>query len=831
MTNAVINGMLDAGSSQFIKQSIGSLFGRKLLPLVACLMCASLAQAVSPLASNYVQDHLIAHWDAIENAGPGLHSTTVTTWANLVSADDFPAVFTAGKTPSWKDRMWSSGGGCFTVGTASDGRSICAAMGSTYTVEIEYAAPSSFSAGWGLFGNLSDEAGNSIQILQRDSGNANLKFGCTAGGQIYQLGASSFHSGAGPCLLSFFASPTLYRLCLDNEPYTGGATKTPTTATDSTLGKSCLYIGGTKSGQALQGSVHAVRIYDRALSPEESRRNYVLDEARFHSSDGKTFSRADLRTAADGKVECRIAIAALVEDAEFSVDGGENWLQSADFWVPIDTVLTLKARVKTDGLVFNWIDLPSDATCSASGDEVSFRVNLGACIALDAFRPTHVWAGAVSSSFSTKGNWKTADGDDVEDAPGVDSDVYIPSGSVSATEIDVASLRIGGGDGTATLTFSSLGTNHVSGMVVVYPDGVLTHAANGSGKTAVEAHKLILEVDGQMWVSAGGKLDVSNKGFGKGAGRSVGTGGTYPSYGGEGSNVNASDGASACYGSIRKPFDLGTGGPSYGSGGAVRLDVGGRLTVNGSILALPYQASATGTGGSIWIDARTFDGLGLLDVGTGYVNGPIGGPGRIAVRLHAPGASFDGFAGAIRAFGTSTSDARHSAAGTVYLQTGDQEEGDGTLIIDNGLVSVNVCTIIGPQVEDAEVGEVIIRNSAKLQVAPAANCVCAVAGTMRVARSSLRRIRRFRSSVRMTFTCQAAVPSTRLSATSPVSGSGLARDRTICWRSPPEDHSPSAGRRKSRSGFCRRQPTVSGTPASAPVQLPTRSTLPCRTQS
>ena len=47
---------------------------------VACTACAAMAVTTA----DYVQDGLIAHWDAIDNAGTGTHDPTAATWKNLV---------------------------------------------------------------------------------------------------------------------------------------------------------------------------------------------------------------------------------------------------------------------------------------------------------------------------------------------------------------------------------------------------------------------------------------------------------------------------------------------------------------------------------------------------------------------------------------------------------------------------------------------------------------------------------------------------------------------------------------------------------------------------
>src|SRR6185369_16515719 len=101
------------------------------------------------------------------------------------------------------------------------------------------------------------------------------------------------------------------------------------------------------------------------------------------------------------------------------------------------------------------------------------------------------------------------------------------------------------------------------------------------------------------------------------------------------------------YGSATEPVDRGSGGgfglgPTYAGGsiggGAIRLNIGGILTVDGSMSANGNPAfqdgAGGGSGGSIWVTARTVrgDGSFTADGGEGELfGGGGGGGGRIAV--------------------------------------------------------------------------------------------------------------------------------------------------------------------------------------------------------
>ena len=88
-------------------------------------------------------------------------------------------------------------------------------------------------------------------------------------------------------------------------------------------------------------------------------------------------------------------------------------------------------------------------------------------------------------------------------------------------------------------------------------------------------------------------------------------------------------------------------------GGAVWMKVAGTLTLNGKITAngndAIYDRSGGGSGGSIWISTRKFDGSGFITANGGAgepFDGGGGGGGRIAIYSRT-----NNFPGPIVAFG------------------------------------------------------------------------------------------------------------------------------------------------------------------------------------
>jgi hypothetical protein len=181
----------------------------------------------------------------------------------------------------------------------------------------------------------------------------------------------------------------------------------------------------------------------------------------------------------------------------------------------------------------------------------------------------------------------------------------------------------------------------------------LTIASGGLLTISSTQSTLDLLIFSNVDVESGGVIAVDGEGYaqggGPGAGQSVDQDGSGAGYGGAGGASAAGPGG-ASYGSSNQPVDFGSGGGFGGGplsggsegGGALRLNVGGVLTVDGQISADGEPGlqdnSGGGSGGSIWVTTGTLAGNGQFtaDGGTGDLYGGGGGAGgRIALYSHA----------------------------------------------------------------------------------------------------------------------------------------------------------------------------------------------------
>jgi len=206
---------------------------------------------------------------------------------------------------------------------------------------------------------------------------------------------------------------------------------------------------------------------------------------------------------------------------------------------------------------------------------------------------------------------------------------------------------------------------------------------------------LQLRINNNLEVEAGGFIDANSRGFvyGPGAGSSssapfgvfVGGGGGHGGVGGP--SIYNHETSGRAYGSLTSPFELGSGGgQGMGSGGegggAINLQIGGLLRVDGTISANGAAGtnlySGGGSGGGIKISAQTFSGTGSISANGGAGEAPAGGGGgggRIAIYYQS-----NSFSGSLSAHGGASK--TNGGAGTIFLS---ELKGDRVLIENVGI--------------------------------------------------------------------------------------------------------------------------------------------------
>lgn len=304
-----------------------------------------------------------------------------------------------------------------------------------------------------------------------------------------------------------------------------------------------------------------------------------------------------------------------------------------------------------------------------------------------------VWALDISSAQS--GNWD-------ETATWVGGQV--PGAADNVTILD-----------THTVTITGTAQKHINSLTIA-SGGVLTHPGSNT-----EEHRIDILIDNNLLVE--GDIDVAGRGYLHKTGPGAGAIQRGANHGGVGyGNTNQ-----PTYGSIREPIACGSACHGCPGGGAVRLTVGNATTVNGTINANAKWMGATryggGAGGSVWLTTGTLSGAGVISVNGTHAEyawsyyGAGGGGGRVAVYLTGSEA-IDGVA--VTAYGGwhPTEGGYWPGCGTIYLQSPSQPDGAGTLILDNGgnPLTATMAAIVGEQVTECDVGDVIILPGARFVV-------------------------------------------------------------------------------------------------------------------
>lgn len=249
--------------------------------------------------------------------------------------------------------------------------------------------------------------------------------------------------------------------------------------------------------------------------------------------------------------------------------------------------------------------------------------------------------------------------------------------------------------------------------------------------------RLLVKVGGSMQIGESAKIDVTANGFLKGTGPGRSTTSDYgASHGGRGtaysSNTCSSRCPRDCYGSVKFPRTLGSGGNTSSGGGSVELVVTGALKLDGAIRAdgndynygtttvQQYHAPA---GGSVFVTAGSLAGRGFISAdGATCTSGGCGGGGRVAVKLMGAGATFETFSKDRVSAAGKWSAGTTSFCGPLYFET-PADDGEGELVVrgtDATMAQVDysinfvLSTQLKDPTDDYTFSRIVLSNSAVL---------------------------------------------------------------------------------------------------------------------
>ncbi len=264
-----------------------------------------------------------------------------------------------------------------------------------------------------------------------------------------------------------------------------------------------------------------------------------------------------------------------------------------------------------------------------------------------------------------------------------------PGADTPLSQIPLVDLFITNGAAASTTSSQTFQDLFIGQGGVFNSDGTSFLTLNVNGNAAIDSGGAI-NADLHLPASAGsgdGSVDVYGDGSGGG-------------YGGPGGASMFGAPGGIFYGSITEPTALGSAGGSLPQlagysqgGGALRMSVAGTLTVNGTISADGsdgvIDGSGGGSGGSIWINAKSFFGTGLVTANGGMgesLEGGGGGGGRIAIYI-----TTNLFAGT--ALATGGAGASSGAFGSVYIAT--------NLVVSGIVTDTNGVPVVGMTVQSS----------------------------------------------------------------------------------------------------------------------------------
>ncbi len=226
--------------------------------LTVCAMGTVTAYGVTYTSASYVQDGLVAQWDAIDNAGVGMHVNDSKIWKDLTGNGRDLTLIGKG--------AWTNGLALKVSGASAKGSSAAP----TYrTIEVVYKMQS---------GNIMFYSGinNKHYVLfTTDGGKGYFEGSVNTPYVALTLDPTAMHTISG----TYNGSGSVDGVYRDGVSANAGTYKETWSAGDSVIMVGDRSAGGTN--YKWSGEVHAIRLYSVVLTPEQIASNSVVDVARF----------------------------------------------------------------------------------------------------------------------------------------------------------------------------------------------------------------------------------------------------------------------------------------------------------------------------------------------------------------------------------------------------------------------------------------------------------------------------------------------------------------------------------------------------------------------
>ena len=274
--------------------------------VVAVAACA--VQGVNAASTaDYVQDGLMEFWDGINNTGNGTHDPNATVWKSLVSG---------GQDLTIDAGVWTDGN-CLSndalrAAYASNNKKVAYVTG-------EFAIRNDQPTGGNLFVFMAGQPDEFRRVLVLSEGHT----------KFYDrvVNGSTTESGRFAAATSKTTGFHTYSVAVRGAAYMDGVQKPVLDEKTGWGAGSGLYLGSNgNANRIFHGRYYSIRLYDRALTADEAKRNSIVDNVRFQGiyADGYRASPAD------GSLQQRFRVAAptggtVAVDAEPLAADFEEW--------------------------------------------------------------------------------------------------------------------------------------------------------------------------------------------------------------------------------------------------------------------------------------------------------------------------------------------------------------------------------------------------------------------------------------------------------------------------------------------------------------------------
>ena len=233
------------------------------------------APAATYTSASYVQDGLIAQWDAIDNEGTGTHNPNATVWKDLAGHNDLTIV--AGRGSEWRR------GVAFFMNTKAAG--LAAAYGTetatTYkTIEVLF-KETSWSSRILFWGGAQSRY---VAFDARDDSPFKWIYFDGVGGSKRTPYAKVRTYEPNAVVATYDDNNAVTQIYCDGAPRVNATNSNTWNPGDNrvTLGWRSVDTAGANYGW--EGEVYSIRLYSRVLTPEEIARNHAIDVKRFFTS-------------------------------------------------------------------------------------------------------------------------------------------------------------------------------------------------------------------------------------------------------------------------------------------------------------------------------------------------------------------------------------------------------------------------------------------------------------------------------------------------------------------------------------------------------------------